>query len=156
MFFWIILAVACCAVGALLVYKSRDRRAGFVSAGTYLQQRRQPQLTPGTTQPAIKRRDYRAVSIRCGVGACHAARTLEGKRALPEQMPRLPLSTCRAETCRCTLKRHADRRDSENRRDLYAGLHGIQQAERDERRERGDRRQPTPEDELATFKITYR
>jgi len=154
-FLWIFLAVICCGVGVVLVLKSRNSRAGFVSAATYMQQRRPQQPSTASTRPAVRRRDYRAVSIRCAAEACNAARVLEGKRALPEQLPRLPLSTCNAAICRCTLKRHADRRDSENRRDLYAGLHGIQQTEHSERREHADRRQPTPEDELAAFKITY-
>lgn len=155
MFLWIIILLLGCVVGCVLVIKSRRTGTGFITAQSYAQQRSRPGPVATDTRPAVARRDYRAVSIRCGTGACHAARVLEGKRGLPEQLPRLPLSSCDAEHCRCTLKRHADRRDPDDRRALYAGMHGIQQANQKDRRAENDRRSRAADDEMRAFKITY-
>ena len=154
MFLWITLLIIGCALGVALLSRSRPSRRGFVSADGYMQQRRRSALAATEARPAVARRDYRAVSIRCGEGACYAARVLQGKRGLPQQLPRLPLSSCNAEACRCTLKRHADRRDADDRRALYAGMHGIQLPDREERRDKPDRRSASAKD-LAAFRITY-
>ena len=85
---------------------------------------------------------YRAVSIKCGKGACKSAKSVEGKRFLLGRISGLPLPECSASVCNCKFSHHEDRRiDDDSRRipsgmktDLYA-QHGNT-----ERRERRGRR----------------
>ena len=140
--------LACCVVAYLAIVKSRSAGTGFVSGAQFMQSRRQP--AAADSKPAVARRDYPAVSIAPGKCACRAALRLEGKRGLPEQIPRLPLSNCDAETCGCKFKQHADRRHYDDRRNPYVGLKTSMTDERrsDERRSDGD-------SDMEVFKITY-
>lgn len=53
---------------------------------------------------------YPAVSIRTFRMGCPAAEAVKGKRFLPEEVPRLPLSDCTWARCNCRYAHHVDRR----------------------------------------------
>jgi len=65
---------------------------------------------------------FRSTSIKCGPGACEAARALAGQRLLIDQVPRLPLADCTAEKCDCRYTHHEDRREPRGERRALAGL----------------------------------
>lgn len=152
MYLALIIFLVCCAVGGLVFVKSRAAGTGFVPASSLMQQRRAP--TTADPKPAVARRDYRAVSIKCHHGACDAARRIAGRRGLPHQIPRLPLSGCDPETCACTYKNHPDRRTYDDRRSPYGGFQSAQHALNNERRA-GERREDAASDDLENFKISY-
>ncbi len=136
-------------VFGVVTHKCRVAGTGFISSSQLTRWwGRQPPVRDH--RPAVARRDFRAVSIKCGAGCCQAAKRLEGKRGFPGQIPRLPLSQCKAEKCACTYVQHKDRRTSENRRDEIVGL-GRSFRFGDERRQRIDRRSGVPEEDMEMF-----
>jgi len=151
MFTWVFVVAALIAAAAILYFKARAAGAGFVSGASVSQLWRQPPRHDH--RPALQRTDFRAVSIACGTGACKAARVLAGKRGFPNQIPRLPLSQCDAEQCTCTYASHADRRENDDRRRLYATVIGADH-DASERRYVFDRRRDGESDadtDLETF-----
>jgi hypothetical protein len=59
---------------------------------------------------------WHAVSIVAGSHACAAVQRLHGKRYLPAEAPRLPLTTCgHQEQCTCKYRHHPDRRADQRR-----------------------------------------
>ena len=136
---------------ALVIHKSRVAGTGFVSSaqiGRLWRQR--PDYASRNHRPAVQRIDFSAVSIRCGADCCRAARRLEGKRGFPNQIPRLPLSQCDAESCTCSYVQHDDRRMGEDRRDMIGKL-TCTGPEAQERRLCNDRRADAIEDDLQAF-----
>lgn len=84
-----------------------------------------------------------SVSVVPGGGACATARRLVNRRWLSGEAPRLPLAGCDSARCQCRYRRHADRRDEEDRRnplDTLGQFGGFEVASEVERRARGDRR----------------
>jgi len=141
------------AVG-VVTHKSRMAGTGYVSSSQLVRWwRQQPPVRDH--RPAATRRDFRAVSIKCGTDCCQAAKKLEGKRGFPSQIPRLPLSQCKAETCSCTYVQHRDRRAGDDRRELMAGLSASLQNSND-RRARYDRRGDENADGLDAFNFSDR
>ena len=59
---------------------------------------------------------YAAVSIRCGEGACAAAKALRDRRFLPDEAPITPLADCDAAHCGCRYVHYADRRSRDDDR----------------------------------------
>ncbi|MCP5131360.1 MAG: hypothetical protein H6985_17485 [Pseudomonadales bacterium] len=55
---------------------------------------------------------YRAVSVKCGPGACEAALALGKRRFLTGELKKLPLAGCTSSNCGCTFEHHPDRRNS--------------------------------------------
>jgi hypothetical protein len=71
-------------------------------------------------------KDFRAVSIICRTPSCEAARTPSGQRRLLTQGTNLPLAECSMpELCKCSYKKHADRRIDDNRRMLGSTQRGA-------------------------------
>jgi hypothetical protein len=68
--------------------------------------KRQPDAEPQRT----KDRSFRAVSIQPGERACACAISLEAKRFLSGEAPRLPLRDCDRAACTCRYRHHEDRR----------------------------------------------
>jgi hypothetical protein len=66
-------------------------------------------------------RSYRAVELRTRGVACAQAKALLGHRMLAAEAPALPLRGCNIR-CTCYYKSHADRRRSEPRRLVDAGI----------------------------------
>jgi hypothetical protein len=118
----ITLCIVLAIIGGGLLYKRRSVTAAYVPMSQFVQQRRR-QPAP-QSKPAAQRQAFRGTSIRCGTNACDAAKKLQGKRGLPHQIPKLPLSLCDAEQCTCSYKHHDDRRDDEDRRDIFGSLYG--------------------------------
>jgi hypothetical protein len=58
----------------------------------------------------------RLVAIKCGAMACTGARSLAGRRLLLSEAPRLPLTGCNAEVCRCRYAYFGERRGDDRRR----------------------------------------
>lgn len=65
---------------------------------------------------------YHAVSVISPTRSCDAARTLEGRRFLSSEAPRLPLGNCTAATCTCKYAHHEDRRRGPRRSSDATGL----------------------------------
>ncbi|MBT8422835.1 MAG: hypothetical protein KJP03_06940 [Gammaproteobacteria bacterium] len=150
MFPWII-AIALLLVAVVLYVRTRMAGKGFVSGSSMAQMLRQPPRA--VHKPAVARKDFRAVSIKCAPGSCHAARVLEGKRGFSDQIPRLPLSQCDAGECVCTYTQHRDRRATDDRRRLYATLApGVKDAS--ERRELFDRRIADLDEDMQDFNFS--
>lgn len=86
------------------------------------------------------RNPYHAVAIECGRSrACRSARSLQGRRFLAGEAPRLPLSGCDNGTCVCRYQHFEDRRtDVRRAADEHRVEHPYAGAER--RRQRGRRR----------------
>lgn len=61
-------------------------------------------------RPKDKERSFRAISIRPGENACACVISIESKRWLSGDVPRLPLRECDAATCTCRYRHHEDRR----------------------------------------------
>ena len=101
---------------------------------------------------------WRAISLKCGEHPCAAARRMEGKRALVLQFPRIPLSTCDAEVCKCTFEHHEDRRSGKERREILNSLQNENRAKFKGFKARSgkDRRKNSGlEDDLKTLNISY-
>lgn len=82
--------------------------------------------------------DERQIILRPGAGACSVARQQAGRSFGSEEMPRLPLPGCRADSCNCRFetvpgRRRGQRREGQDRRE------SIRFGEGDDRR-KGDRR----------------
>ena len=150
MFPWIIV-IALLVAAAVLFLRTRMAGTGFISSSSVSQMMRQPPRAQH--KPAIERKDFRAVSIKCGPGSCRAARVLEGKRGFPNQIPRLPLSQCDAGVCVCSYEQHSDRRANDDRRRLYATVTGGT-PDSSERRAAQDRRVPEPDADLEGFNFS--
>ena len=71
-------------------------------------------------------KDFRAVSIICRTPGCEAARTPSGQRRLLTQGTCLPLAECTMPAlCKCSYKKHTDRRMDDNRRMLGSTERGA-------------------------------
>jgi hypothetical protein len=122
---------------AVMAQRARTAGSGYVRPGGFGGWRRLRQPPLRDHKPARPRRDFRAVSIVPGDDCCRAVTHLAGKRALPGQLPSLPLPQCDAPECRCRMTTHPDRRAplERRRRDVKAEIEP-------ERRDRDDRRSP--------------
>lgn len=150
MFPWVFVVILLLAA-AILYARTRAAGSGFISGSNVTQLWRRP--ARANHRPAIERKDFRAVSIKCGDGACRAAQILAGKRGFPNQIPRLPLSQCDAANCACSYEQHADRRANDDRRRLYAMLSGAPQ-DSSERRRVEDRRNLASDNDLDGFNFS--
>lgn len=56
---------------------------------------------------------YRAVSVKCGPGACEQALELSKRRFLSGELVNLPLPDCTSTNCSCKFVHYPDRRDSD-------------------------------------------
>jgi hypothetical protein len=98
------------------------------------------QTTPADNPPGSR---WRSVGIVPGAGACTGARRLRERRWLSGEAPRLPLAGCDSTRCQCRYRRHADRRDEEDRRNpinamgKYGGFEAVLS---EDRRSPSDRR----------------
>jgi hypothetical protein len=99
-------------------------------------------LQPGKTQSKSASGDFSAVEVRCGAGACAAARALQSKRFLTRQSPpMLPLRDCtNPAKCNCKYVRHADRRDGNRRGDETGMWATILQPDQNRRSNPGRRK----------------
>lgn len=85
--------------------------------------------------------DYRAISVKCGPGACEEALALEKRRFLPGKFRTLPLADCNAADCQCKFVHHPDRRGSDgDQRALGLGSELYSASGKAERRSRRGRR----------------
>jgi hypothetical protein len=78
-----------------------------------------------TANPEQKqaRRNYKGASIHPGEHCCQAVRELGKTRFLVEEAPRLPLERCdRIGECLCKYDNHPDRRNSDDRRNVYGSM----------------------------------
>ena len=65
---------------------------------------------------------YQAVSIMTPKTCCQSAASIEGRKYLVADAPRLPLAACDHENCKCGYLRHSDRREDEQERRGPPGL----------------------------------
>lgn len=91
-----------------------------------------------------RRRSFKGAGINPGPDCCAAATALTSKRFLVEQAPRLPLEGCdRVATCSCKYHNFADRRQDDERRNVYGALSTVGQigSQGNNKRSGMDRRQ---------------
>ncbi len=80
---------------------------------------------------------YQAVTIATGSKRCEAVKSLAGQRFLAGSAPSLPLPTCSlSNQCKCSFRKHDDRRDSDRR---FPGEIGRWYGGAEKRRFRGRR-----------------
>lgn len=77
---------------------------------------------------------------------CDAAKELDGKRYLSNEVPQLPLPGCTAETCKCTYFHHDDRRSKGRGRRLASNIDWRIIADSDEDRRHAPGRRSTDQD----------
>lgn len=92
--------------------------------------------------PARKQQErldrYQSVSVVHASKCCEAVKSLAGKRFLAGGAPPLPLPTCNlSDQCKCSFKKHVDRRDYDRR---LAGEMSKWYGGAEKRRSRGRRR----------------
>lgn len=86
-------------------------------------------------------KNWRAVSVVPGGGACEAALQLRGRRFLTREAPRLPLPECnRQNECQCKYQHLPDRR-GDPRRDGDSSFGSAPKPVTAERRRPGERRE---------------
>jgi hypothetical protein len=85
-----------------------------------------------------KRRQWHAVEVVAGAGACKAANGYAGCRVLSRAAPRLPLAQCDVGHCTCKYRHFADRRRADRRGHLPSLLQRLR-APADRRAHRGRR-----------------
>lgn len=68
------------------------------------------------------RAPYQAVSIMTPRLCCQSATTIEGRKFLVPEAPRLPLADCDHGSCKCGYIRHTDRREDDHERRGPPGL----------------------------------
>ena len=68
---------------------------------------------------------HHAVSIRPSLYACPAAWKMQEQSFLSEEAPTLPLATCDQATCECRYRHYRDRRDGEDRRNMWGRTGGL-------------------------------
>ncbi len=68
-------------------------------------------------EPKKTRSSFRAASVHGLPDCSQAAKEMEGKRYLLDELPTLPLEACdQLAECKCSFTNHSDRRKKENRR----------------------------------------
>lgn len=85
-----------------------------------------------------KRRQWHAVEVVAGNGACKAAMGYTGCRVLSRNAPRLPLVECDVGRCTCKYRHFGDRRRADRRGHLPSLLQRLR-APSDRRAHRGRR-----------------
>ncbi len=96
------------AVFLFRILRSSSRPAG--RSGTSARTMRAARVA---STPAQGSNAYRAVSVKCGRGACDEVLALGKRRFFPEQLGKLPLADCTSLDCQCKFQHHPDRRDSD-------------------------------------------
>jgi hypothetical protein len=91
-------------------------------------------------QPAKAGGRFGGVEIRVRIGACRAARELEGERFLAKNAPALPLPACTAAKCTCRFTKLSDRRTDGRRLEQGSLTASLFLAAN--RRSKRDRRRP--------------
>lgn len=90
---------------------------------------------PRSRMPVETVPSYHAVSILPGAICCSAVAEMSQHRYLSRHARLLPLTSCTlADQCRCTFRKHADRRVGYDRRSVFANGDGVER-----RRSRGRR-----------------
>ncbi|MCC7489077.1 MAG: hypothetical protein IT485_05460 [Gammaproteobacteria bacterium] len=129
---WIVMGVAIGVLTPFLVVQYQRRR-DLVRAGPVAPAARRDLSRPGNP--------FAAVSVRpCADHPCKAVLAMAGTRYLAVRAPTLPVAGCDHRSCGCRFVRHADRRTSGDRRDLFARFGGLLPNANRERRHREDRR----------------
>lgn len=115
---------------------------GFLAAGATSAKRVSAGRAAAGAGARAKRSPYRAVSVRCGAGACEEALALGSRRFLHGRLGQLPLEGCNSPQCNCTFEHHADRRSSDDDQRAPIGLRSELYAAsgKPERRKRRGRR----------------
>lgn len=75
----------------------------------------EPSIKPSTKTPAKPTNPFSAVELVTGRSSCRKAKLLSGTRQLLPEAPVLPIDGCDTH-CRCSYKRHSDRRHINRRR----------------------------------------
>lgn len=88
------------------------------------------QLDPANPSKAAskssRRRSFKGAAINPCENSCGAAKALAGKRFLVEHAPRLPLEGCdRLASCTCKYHNYPDRRQDDERRNVYGALSTV-------------------------------
>jgi hypothetical protein len=87
------------------------------------------QLDPSSVKPVTRssrRRSFKGAAINPCENSCEASRALAGKRFLVEHAPRLPLEGCdKIDTCACKYHNYPDRRQDDERRNVYGALSTV-------------------------------
>jgi len=87
------------------------------------------QLDPSSVKPVTRssrRRSFKGAAINPCENSCAASRALAGKRFLVEHAPRLPLEGCdKLDTCACKYHNYPDRRQDDERRNVYGALSTV-------------------------------
>lgn len=101
----------------------REQSRGKAAARKAPSRKKSVSVDENSTPGARTRRHFKATSIHKGDDCCHAAADLHGKRFLLEEVPMLPLEACdRIGDCQCVYRNHADRREGDDRRNVYGAL----------------------------------
>jgi len=100
--------------------------------------------TTTSSQPETAKDNYRGVEVISSPGeCCEAARAIEGRRFLTDELPMLPLRDCDVAECKCTYKRFEDRRTDSRRAsdetfDMASQFHDDDQRENTSRGRRAN------------------
>jgi hypothetical protein len=88
----------------------------------------------------IAKNPWHAVAIVPSRASCVAARAFKGMRFLSADAPALPLEQCTQPTaCRCTYRKHADRREEARRAEDAIGIRRWSPVSVERRQSRGRR-----------------
>jgi hypothetical protein len=106
-----------------------------------------------TAKPVKKqaRRNYKGASIQPGEHCCQAVREFGETRFLVEEAPRIPLERCdRISECLCKYHNHPDRRNGDDRRNVYGSMSTTGEiGMRDANHRTGMDRRASSDDEFA-------
>jgi hypothetical protein len=103
-----------------------------------------------------RRRSFKGAAINPGELCCEASRTLAGKRFLVEHVPRLPLERCdRPATCVCKYHNFPDRRQDDERRNVYGSMSTVGKIgmQANNKRSGMDRRATSLDNELDRIEV---
>ena len=85
-----------------------------------------PAISPKAATKSSRRRSFKGAAINPCENSCEASKALAGKRFLVEHAPRLPLEGCdRIAGCTCKYHNYPDRRQDEERRNVYGALSTV-------------------------------
>ena len=90
----------------------------FCIALFFIYRRSSQQTVTESNHPGIRDviNPYSAISLRCGRGACCAAREIADQRVLSTDAPALPIEGCTSQSCLCSYRYFGDRRREETER----------------------------------------
>ena len=98
-------------------------------------------LKPRAATPAKPVMSYHAVTIAVGPRSCAGAKSLQERRFLSREAPKLPLANCDLLNCECRYIHHADRRRGPRRaREMGVALDAYEGEEKRGGPKRGRRK----------------